>query len=221
MYRYPSPLLVVSIIALIVALGGAGYSATGGNFILGQTNTASTQTVLSAPGLNGPALRLDNLSSPADATALSLRVRSGHAPFAVNTAVRVANLNADYLDGLDSTQFPSKLVVPFELAAGANSAPIALPPNQPVFVMGVKTGGSQEGVGQVTLLRVPGEFLEWTGLESPAPAAITSGFGVGVGTHIVYLDFDHEVDIEVNSPDTIRIHNGRLEQRTGNVTLIW
>ena len=54
--RYPSPSLVVSITALVVALGGAGYSATGGNFILGQANKATTQTALSA-SLAGIALK--------------------------------------------------------------------------------------------------------------------------------------------------------------------
>ena len=35
---------VVSLIALFVALGGTTYAATGGNFILGQSNGAGTPT---------------------------------------------------------------------------------------------------------------------------------------------------------------------------------
>jgi hypothetical protein len=221
MRRYPSPSLVVSIAALIISLGGAGYSATGSNFILGQTNTASTQTVLSAPGLNGPALRLDNLSTPVNATALSLNVRNGHPPFTVSNAVKVANLNADLFDGLDSISFPRALTVPFNLAPGANSAPIALPADRPVFVMGVTTTDPLQSVGQVTLLRTPGSFISWTGLESPNSAAITSGFDNFPGRHIVFIDVNHEVDIEVDSADTIRIHNGSTGPRAGNVTLIW
>jgi hypothetical protein len=70
MRRYPSPSLIVSIIALVIALGGAGYSATGGNFILGQTNTASTPTVLQGP-ISGRTLQVNNGSTVAGSTALS------------------------------------------------------------------------------------------------------------------------------------------------------
>jgi len=220
--RYPSPSLVVSFTALIVSLGGAGYSATGGNFILGVSNTATNRTTLSAD-INDRTLRLSNLSTGSNATALALNVASGHAPFAVNSTTRIPNLNADKLDGLDSTQFPNKVVIPFTVAAGANTAPIALPANRPVFVMGVTFIGSY-GVGQVTLLRAPGVFLKWTGLESWAPFAnssITSGESSATGDHIVYLDNVREVDIEVNSADTIRVHNDSSQPRTGNVTLIW
>jgi hypothetical protein len=40
---------VTSLIALFVALGGTTYAATGGNFILGQPNSAGTPTQLSSP----------------------------------------------------------------------------------------------------------------------------------------------------------------------------
>jgi hypothetical protein len=59
------------------------------------------------------------------------------------------------------------------------------------------------------------------GLESPAGAAITQGFGGVVGTHIVYLDFSHQVDIEVEDGTSFRVHNGAAAQRTGNVTVVW
>jgi hypothetical protein len=39
----------VGYIALFVALGGTSYAATGGNFILGQSNTAGAPTQLSSP----------------------------------------------------------------------------------------------------------------------------------------------------------------------------
>jgi hypothetical protein len=69
--------------------------------------------------------------------------------------------------------------------------------------------------------RSPAAFLEWVGLESTAGAAITQGFSGAAGTHILYLDFAHQVDIEVNTPDSFRVHNGAAAVRTGNVTLIW
>jgi hypothetical protein len=95
---------VVSLIALFVALGGTAYAATGGNFILGQSNSAGTPTSLSAP-ISGKALQLTNTSTGAGATALGLNVASGHAPFTVNSDTRVTNLNADKLDGINSGGF--------------------------------------------------------------------------------------------------------------------
>jgi hypothetical protein len=223
MFRFPSPSLVVSMVAQVVALGSAGYSANGGNFILGQANSASTQTKLVAP-FNGPAFRIDNLNTGASATGLKIVTNAARPPLVVNSAVKVANLNADKLDGLDSTQFPRTSVVSYNLAPGANSAPIALPANRPVFVMGVTTTLSEGSVGQATLLRVAGDFIAWTGLESYAsgfPSSMAGGLDNVTGAHIVFLDYSHAVDIEVSGPDAIRIHNGSTAQRAGNVTLIW
>jgi hypothetical protein len=97
---------VVSMIALSVGLGGTTYAATGGNFILGQPNSASSTTSLTRTGVNtGKGLQVTNASTDAGATALGLNVASGHSPFTVNSGTKVANLNADRLDGLDSTSF--------------------------------------------------------------------------------------------------------------------
>jgi hypothetical protein len=94
-------------VALFVALGGTTYAATGGNFILGQPNSASSTTALSAPVAGNKALLLTNTNTGAGATALGLNVASGHAPFTVNSGTKVTNLNADMLDGLNSTAFLS------------------------------------------------------------------------------------------------------------------
>jgi hypothetical protein len=98
---------VVGYIALFVALGGTSYAATGGNFILGQPNSASSTTSLSAPVAGKKALQLTNTSTGAGATGLGLSVASGHPPFTVNSGTKVTNLNADRLDGLDSSAFLS------------------------------------------------------------------------------------------------------------------
>jgi hypothetical protein len=100
----PAPALIISVIAFFVALGGAGMAATGGNFILGKSNSATSTTSLSAP-IGGRALQVSNSSTAAGATALGLTAAPGHAPFTVNTSTKVANLNADKLDGIDSTGF--------------------------------------------------------------------------------------------------------------------
>ena len=97
--------VMVTILAFIV-LGGMSYAATGGNFILGQSNSASSTTSLTRTGANtGKGLQVTNNSTTAGATALGLNVASGHAPFTVNSGTKVANLNADKLDGVDSGGF--------------------------------------------------------------------------------------------------------------------
>jgi hypothetical protein len=121
----PSPSLAISMTALVVALGGAGYSATGGNFILGKPNTASTTTGLIAP-VNGKALLINNQSTGPNASGIGIAVAPGHAPFSINTGVLVRQLNSDKLDSLDSTEFTrtddwtGPLLVFGVLVAGSN-----------------------------------------------------------------------------------------------------
>jgi hypothetical protein len=89
--------------------GGRGASsalgATGGNFILGRSNVATTVSTLSAK-ISAPALNLINTSTGAAATALNISVASGKPPLKVNAAAgKATNLNSDKLDGVDSTGF--------------------------------------------------------------------------------------------------------------------
>jgi hypothetical protein len=118
---------------------------------------------------------------------------------------------------------PIKTVFNYNLAPGANSVTHTVPNNVPVLVMGVCTTLNYRGAGQVTLLHIPGSFIEWTGLESPSGfgCSTTCGYSGSAGHHIVYIDYAHQVDIQVAGPDTIRVHNGSGAVRTGNVTLIW
>lgn len=78
---------------VVVMAGGTAVAATGGTFILGRSNTASTVTTLSNTA----------------GTPLALKATSGHAPLAVNTKTKVANLNSDLLDGLDSASLQRRV----------------------------------------------------------------------------------------------------------------
>jgi len=96
---------MIASVALFVALSGVGIAADGQNLILGKPdNSATHKTGLSAP-VNDKALQLTNTNTGTSATALGLTVASGHAPFTVSSQTRVANLNADKLDGIDSGGF--------------------------------------------------------------------------------------------------------------------
>ena len=93
------------VLALILGLASASLSATGGSFVLGKANEATTVTRLTAT-IAGPALTLVNQGTDAAATALNISVASGKAPLRVNAAAGTAtNLSADELDGKDSSAF--------------------------------------------------------------------------------------------------------------------
>jgi len=116
---------------------------------------------------------------------------------------------------------PNAALVSYNLAAGAVSGPIFPAANTSVLVMGTQLAVGFRGIGQVTLLRIPGNFLEWVGLDSTAGAAITQGFSGAAGTKIVFIDFSHQVRLEVASTDSFRVNNLSTGARFGNVTMIW
>lgn len=86
------PSFVAGLMGAVVGismLGGAAYAANGGSFLLGKANVeTATATLTNTAG-----------------TPLALAARAGYAPLKVNSAVKVANLNSDRLDGFDSTSF--------------------------------------------------------------------------------------------------------------------
>jgi hypothetical protein len=133
---------------------------------------------------------------------------------AIITSVVVANAT-------QTITTPNAAFISYNLAGGANSAPITPAASRWVLVGGCCTTPPNQGVGQVSLLRIPSGFIEWVGLESPTSAAITSGSASTPGIHIVYIDGSKIVDLQVASADTIKIHNAAATTRTGNVTLIW
>jgi hypothetical protein len=79
------------VLALVVGAATAAFGADGDFFRVGKSNLATAVSTLTNSGV-GPALRL--------------KVDSG-APLAVNSSGKVAKLNADKLDGSDSTDFVS------------------------------------------------------------------------------------------------------------------
>ena len=150
------------------------------------------------------------------------RLKKLSRPVAWLSAVVVATLTfATVAKATQVITTPNAAFASYNLAAGGNSAAIVPAANLAGHVMGVCNTFNFRGVGHVTMLRVPASFLEWVGLESTAGAAITRGFSGVQGTHILYLDFGHQVDIEVNTTDSFRIHNGAAAVRSGNVTMIW
>lgn len=103
-YTLLAVVAAVTLTSASVALAGSGVN---GVFNLGVTNTVNAITTLvsgaAGVGPAGPMLRIDNNSTNAAATALELLVEPGKAPMKTNSGTKVTNLNADRLDGQDST----------------------------------------------------------------------------------------------------------------------
>jgi hypothetical protein len=90
MQKFKTFLTVIGAVTILVlAANSAVYAATGGKFILGKTNKANKVSTLKRT-TSGSALNLVTKSS-------------GNAPMTVNGRGKVGNLNADLVDGLDST----------------------------------------------------------------------------------------------------------------------
>ena len=85
----PSPATAISIAALFVALSGTAYAATGGNFILGNPNSATSVTSLTNTA----------------GTALGLNSKAGTAPLSVGNSVLVPKLNASLVGGKSASSF--------------------------------------------------------------------------------------------------------------------
>jgi len=117
------------VLVVLVALTSSG-TALAASFALGVTNTVGQTTTLKS-GANGAVLQLTNTNGTGTSVrGLSISVASGKPPITVNAgAGKATNLNADKLDGLDSTSlargsgvqvlsnrmslFPGRMEVPF------------------------------------------------------------------------------------------------------------
>ena len=117
---------------------------------------------------------------------------------------------------------PNALTSNYNLANGANSGAFTPSANLPVFVMGDQTIGGNVGSSDMTVVNSVGHDNElvWSGLES-AGGGTTSGFSTAPGTHIIFIDNGHCVDLQVNNATSFRVHNACGITQTGSVTLIW
>lgn len=90
-------IITILLAAALVAFGAnlAAYAANGGPLLLGKSNKATKTT------------KLKNSKG----TALSLKSKTGTAPFAVSNSTTVAKLSADLLDGQDSSSYRNQTFV--------------------------------------------------------------------------------------------------------------
>jgi hypothetical protein len=220
MPKFSLPPLIVSITALIVSLGGVGYSATGGSFILGKANVASSETRLTAGGVP---LLLKNTSQPA----LGIVVPAGVPPMVVNSKILVANLNADFVDGLDSANFARTGRLRFTVNPGGFSSEVLLPDGVAALV----TASSSGGASYATILRVGHPiqsptpiFTKFVGFESAGGGTVTTGTydesNNQFGRPIIDVDSQRKLTL-VTTPLGIRVSNKDTGAQQVFVTVAW
>jgi hypothetical protein len=120
----PSAATIISLIALFFAMSGTAVAATGGTFILGKANTATSTTSL----------------TNSKGTALSLSSTATTPPLKVSNSVQVPNLNASELDGQTASAFLPAT------GTAANSSELGGTP-----ASGYMTGGGDTTGARVTI----------------------------------------------------------------------
>lgn len=150
-------------------------------------------------------------------------------PWACMMALLVASLTFTGLQRAYAvTSAPNEITVPYTVAVGDESPAIDAPASVPVMVMGDCTTQGDRGVGGMWIQRVPGNFMEWSGLNSTNSNSVTiptSGFSSSTGTEMIQIDFSGDAVMQVASPGSFVVANpnsGGFGQTTsGSVTLIW
>src|SRR5215472_3001193 len=115
-------------VAVVLAVTAAANSiGVGTAFLLGKTNRVNATSTLTGT-TQGSMLNVVNSGS---GTALNLHVSSGHPPFSVNSATKVANLNASLLGGIGPAGFVQGgghvATAEVELAVGQKATLLNLP----------------------------------------------------------------------------------------------
>jgi hypothetical protein len=154
---------------LVVALSGTAVAATGGVFSLGHTNSTSSNTVI----------------KNSKGTALVFVAKKGVAPISVNgNKVKVPSLNADELDGLDSTKLQRRVSGQCGSTAISSISSVGsvtcMTSHHLVFSSGTATFTIPVGVTQIDIMARGGGG---SGGTSATTAGLGRGGGGGQGGH--------------------------------------
>lgn len=188
MRQFKTLLTVIGAVTILVLAGNTiALATTGHAFILGQANSAA---------------RISKLTRTTSGAALNLTTKkSTNAPFSTNARGKVANLNADMLDGFDSSQLRTRSYVFRSSFAGKASVFLTLPvPNGNYivsysnFFSGVAASGIQcyveEFDGTSTRFTGYSAFNYNTTGGSYDPAISGSGFAAKVSGGFIGVDCD-------------------------------
>ena len=161
--------LVVALV-VITCVDYAASAATGKPLILGKINKANTQTVLKRTNA-GPALNLTTTSSSA-------------APLTTNGRGKVANLNADKVDGLDSKALRNHSYVftkDITVSDDGFASPVPVPPGDYEFSYSAFLTGADNGWVYCEIRREHGATTTYVGISQFTAGAFRPGVtGAGV-----------------------------------------
>ncbi len=148
--KFPSGRILAVLLAAVLVVGGANlaaYAANGSPLLLGKNNKATKVT------------KLKNSKG----TALSLKSKTGTAPLQVSSNTKVTNLNADLIDGADSSALQTKSFTYTLSAATTTSAFVffalnGLPAGKYIvsYNVPIATTGGASGAGCFVLPAAPG-----------------------------------------------------------------
>jgi hypothetical protein len=183
------------ILVLTVGVASAAFGADGGNFILGQSNSATAITKLAgSAGVAGPSLQIDNNSTSPAATALDLQVEPGKAPMTVNSGVKVTNLNADKLDDREASSFANGVngkATDADKLDGMDSSSFLLKSGKAADADRLDGKSAEAFLQKSYEYHGHGEFVEAGATETivaeclPGQVAVTGGYtGINPGTHV-------------------------------------
>lgn len=186
MRHLKTTLAVLGAVTILVLAGNTiGLAATGHSFILGKSNSANKVTTLTRT-TSGSALRVNTRSS-------------SDAPLQVNGHGKVANLNADLLDGLDSSALRTNAYVFTKAVNGSSNVviPITLPAGTyllgyAAFMSGGESAGGAAGcyfthyVPATTTLTYFGEtrIVTATGIIPSVSGNAIVSFGPGINVSL-------------------------------------
>ena len=159
---------------------------------------------------------------------MTLRISSFVRPAKFILAVIVAALTLAVVGHATQTIVTSNSAVyTYTLNPGQTGENISPPADTPVWITADQTGtvcGCDDvGSSFMTLVNSSNDGgLVWNGFESNK-GGLTTGYSPTLGTHIMYIDFLHNVDLEVNNGTSFHVTNSSSNGATanGSVTMDW
>lgn len=136
-------------LSVVVSLDYMSYAATGDSFLVGMSNSASTTT---------------SLSRTTDGPVLTLNSKAGQPPLTVNRPIKATNLNADMIDGLDSSRLATRSKVTAFTPPGCQA-------------LGTVTGSFQKIADLGSFTKVAGDTLAEINFSTVLYTASSTGTG--------------------------------------------
>jgi hypothetical protein len=211
------------VLALVLGLATMALAAAPGDpFKLGKNNTINRLSALVGSTANAM-LKIDNNGS---GPALDLRVEPGSAPMTVDSETRVDRLNADELDGLNSTDFQGKyaqVVVVAKSSGDFASVQAALDSitdasSSKHYLVWVGPGTYNERVQMKPFVDIEGAGELATRITAPGGGGFDAGSSVISGADDAELRYLTAENTGGGSDQAMAIFNGSTSPRLSNIT---